>query len=107
MMQTVSITRINPGITIFKEKSGYERKQRNEKYPYRLFTEDRDQLSKILLDCYSPDDYLELKRIRSKYFDLQAIQKENELEISNLIMKLSRFESMCQAYDLDLDTEGF
>lgn len=107
MIQTVSITRINPGITIFKEKSGYERKQRNENYPYRLCTEDRDQLSSILLDCYSPDDYLELKRIRLKYFALQSIQKENELEISNLKIKLSRLESMCQAYGLDLDTEGF
>ena len=107
MIQTVSVTRINPGVTIFKEKSGYVRKQRNEKYPYRLCQEDKDQLSKILLDCYSPDDYLELKKIRTKYFETQAVQKQNELEIINLNNQLSRFKAMCEAYELDLDKEGF
>lgn len=107
MIQTVSITRINPGVTRFEEASGYVKIQRNEKYPYRLVAEDRDQLSQMLLDCYSPDDYLELKKTRQKYFDIRKEYQSLEEKVAEITKELERYKAMSEAYELDLEKEGF
>lgn len=105
MIQTVSITRINPPLSNRTDRSGYIRKTRDELYRNKLSARDRTLFLSSLLSSYTPEDYLQLKEVNQKYIRLLQEKKELEGENTNLHKELFKYQKLCDGYGIHPDTE--
>lgn len=111
MLQTVSITRILPPITMKTERKSktaikpFARKVRDEQYRAKLSPHDRTNMMNTLLKAYSADDYLDLKETKRKYTTLLKETEENNAKNQSIISELEKFKKVCELYELDPDHE--